>query len=94
MGVLERRQRLARGHFHRLRENVPRHLERHRTAPAAHHLLEGAGNELGGLRRVFDARGPFGEAGEGCELIGHLVQLAASAIEKGPRHLPGDAQHR
>ncbi len=43
---------------------------------------------------MFDSRHPLAEACGGAELIGHLVQVAATLIEERLRYLPGQAQHR
>ena len=75
-------------------EDVPRHFERRRPAPARKHGLERAPDSLTGERRALDALRPFDEAAHDAELVAHLVQVPAAEVEEIRRHLPGQEQHR
>ena len=48
----------------------------------------------GRVCRPLDARRPFGQRAQGCELVGQLVQMPAAAAEERRGHLPRDAKHR
>ena len=90
----ERIERLCDGAVGALREHVPRHFQRHRTAAARHHLLERARHRGRRQIGIFDAFGPFDEGAQRRELVRHFVQMAAALAEKFRRHLSGQAQHR
>ncbi len=92
-GIGESRQRLLRRDLRRRGELIPRHLQRHRTAPPRHHFLERPGDQMRRLRRMFDPIRPFHQGPHGRELVGQFVQLAPAAADHEPRHLPGQAQH-
>ena len=77
-----------------LGEHVPRHFQRHRTAAARQHFLKRARDHGGRDIGIFDALGPFHEGAKRCQLIRHLVQMAAALAQKWRRHLAGQAQHR
>ena len=71
-----------------------RDLEPDRTRAAVAQLAEGFVDEIAGLRRVLDARGPFGQMPQDAELIGDLVQDAKAAADLVGGNLAADAQHR
>ncbi len=92
-----RRQEIERFHgadLGALREHIPGHFQGHRSAPARQHFLEGAAHQRRRHVRIFDALGPFHKCSQRCELVRHLVQMAAAFAQKWCRHLSGQAQHR
>jgi hypothetical protein len=75
-------------------QRIPGHFDRHCARPARQHLAKRFIEDGRGVGGTLDARSPFGEGTQRCELIGQLVQMAATAAQEGRWYLTRDQQHR
>ena len=75
-----------------LAEDVPWRLHRHRSGPAGHHAGEQVGHHRARRGGMVDALSGPGQAAQRRQLVGQLVQLAASPSDQVRHDVAGDAE--